>query len=210
MTLAWNSQGTYASRSGAALIEASLVMAMLCLALFGALQISRLYAAREVLDYAAMNGARARTVGFNSFMVHKVVRVSAIPNAGPPTMPDIPMAADTALDWMGGRPGDLWDASLHVRAPVSPRTFVEQQRIPFFLAAPDYGYLNAILDYRDWNTIFHNADQPSANEIRVTVRQNLPFTFPMSRAFVAGDSVTIEAGDAAGARMAEHSSLYLE
>ena len=58
------------------------MVALVCLCFFGVFQISQLFASQEVLNYAAGRGARARTVGFNRFMVYKTIQVGAIPNAG--------------------------------------------------------------------------------------------------------------------------------
>ena len=198
------------ARSGAALIEASLVMGLMALVLFGALQVSRLFAAREILDYAAMNGARARAVGFNSFMVHKVVRVSAIPNAGRPIMPDLPAGTSVGLDPTGLRPGALWDAAMRARGSISRRAVIERQRVPFYLAAEHYGELNAILDYADWHTVVHQADTPGDREVRVTVRQLFPVTMPMSRTFIGDDELMLYGGGVGGARMADHAAFYLQ
>ena len=54
---------------------------MICVIFMGIFQVSQLAVAREVLHHAAARGARARSVGFNAFMVQKSVRVAAIPNA---------------------------------------------------------------------------------------------------------------------------------
>lgn len=197
------------NRTGAALIEASLVMAMMCLVLFGALQISRLYAAREILDYASINAARASAVGFNEFMVHKVVRASAIPNAGRMRTPEIGMTADRFLLDSARRPGAIWDEALRAQAPTSPRLIVERQRIPFFLGAEHAGMLMAILDYEDWGSISHSVDHPGRDIVRVRVRQRMLLSLPFSGAFADGGYVALSAGDT-GARMARHANLYLE
>lgn len=190
------------------MIEASLVIAVMALALFGTLQMSRIFSARHVLDYAAHSAARARAVGLNPFMVHKVVRVSTIPNAGPLLTPETPLAADTALDWANAQPGWLWDQSVAARVSGSPRAAIEIQRMPFYLGAQHQGQLSAILDYDDWPTVTHTVDYPSADEVRVQVRQRLPIRFPMSRTFIGGESITLDGGGT-GARMANHAQFYL-
>ena len=73
--------------AGQSLVESCLVIALISFIFMGLFQISRLSAAREVLQHAAARAARARTVGFNAWMVPKVVRVAAIPNAGRMTEP---------------------------------------------------------------------------------------------------------------------------
>src|ERR1035437_1927236 len=101
-------------RRGQAIIESSLVLALVCLVLFGLFEISQLFAAQEILDYAAARGARAETVGFNRFMVEKTVRVGAIPNAGRLINPVV-----------SGGPAAQSDAEL--------------ARIPLYLAAENSG-----------------------------------------------------------------------
>lgn len=199
-------------RGGATLIEACIVVVLLCLLLFGAVQVSRLYAAKEILDYSSMAGARAKAVGLNDFMVYKVVRVASIPNAGRLRNPNIDSASGTAYNWQGGRPGYLWDQAV-ANAPASPQYNAEVARIPFYLGAEWYGQLGAILDYEDWNTV--NISQNWAedgDQVHVNVSQSVPITFPLRRAFYAGEDVMMRAGDAfnRGARMANHAGLYLQ
>ena len=82
------SSGPPDPRAGQSLVESCLVIGLTCLLFFGLLQISQLFAAREVLYHAAARGARAKTVGFNRWMVTKAVRVGAIPNAGRMLVPE--------------------------------------------------------------------------------------------------------------------------
>lgn len=199
--------------AGATLIEACLVVMLLSLVLFGGVQISRLYASKEILDYTAMAAARAKSVGLNNFMVFKVGRVASIPNAGRLTNPRVGSAAATAYNWAGSRPGYLWDMSVASDAPASPQYSLEMSRIPFYLGAERYGNLGAILDYEDWNTV--NISQDFAREgeqVVVNIGQRVPITFPFRRAFYDSDEVHLRAGKSfdRGARMANHSELYLE
>ncbi len=200
-------------KDGAALIEATLVVMVLCMVLFGGFQISRLFAAKEIIDYSAMAGARAKSVGLNSFMVHKVVRVATIPNAGRIRNPRMEMQASDAYDWDAERPGVLWDSAVAARAPTSPQTGIELMRIPFYLGAEWYGQLPAILDYEDWHTVgaLQEFDQ-GGEQVWVSVSQRVPVRFPFSRAFYDRDSLVLRSGRRFmhGARMANHSELYLE
>ena len=140
----------------------------MALILFGLLQVSRLTAAREVLDYAASRGLRAKTVGFNRFMVYKTIRVGAIPNAGRLVTPP----------YTGG--------------PTAEYN-LERSRIPHYLAADNYGQLNAVLDYADWDTI--QPGVPSDNgdgTLHLTVAQNVPLDDPFHRAYYASNAVELE------------------
>jgi len=64
------------NREGASLIEACLALAIICLVFLGMFQVSRVLAARDTLNHAAARAARARTVGFNRWMVLKVAQVA--------------------------------------------------------------------------------------------------------------------------------------
>ncbi len=200
------------AKSGASMIESVIVVMVMSLVLFGGIQLTRVLVAREVIDYAAMAGARASAVGLNNFMVYKVVRVASIPNAGRMINPDTPMAAAAARGWDVERPGDLWDTAVGARAPYSPMAEIERQRIPFYLGGENVPRLRGILDYEDWRTITHQISHPSQNEVRVRVHQRFPLRIPLRRAFYRDDAVDIHAGgrDSRGARMAAHAELYLQ
>lgn len=171
-------------RQGQALVESCLVVFLVCLAFFGIFQISQLFAAQEVLDYAAGRGARAITVGFNRFMVEKTVRVGAIPNAGRMLTPD----------YQGG------PAAAHA---------LEIARIPLYLGADNGGQLRAILDYKYWESIRQDDSGVSLGDgtFRYSVDQSVCLTnVPFVRAFYNDDHV-----DMTGlAELDEHYTLYLE
>ena len=170
-----------ASRSGQSLIESCLVIALISLILFGLLQVSQLFAAKEVLRYAAGRGLRAKAVGFNRFMVFKTVRVGAIPSAGKMVTP------------------------APVGGPAAQHT-LEAPHIPLYLGANDYGDLPAILDYQDWDTIHY--DDPTAQidgTLRLVVAQDVPLRFAMHRAFYAADDVAL-AGES---YLESHYDLYM-
>ena len=60
------------SKQGSALVESCLVMALLCLILFGILQVVYLVSARNVINYSAVATAKAASIGLNDFMLFKV------------------------------------------------------------------------------------------------------------------------------------------
>jgi len=64
------------------MIESVVVMFFLCLVFFAVYECANLLTAKTVLDYAAARAVRARTVGFNDFMVTKTVRVATMSTAG--------------------------------------------------------------------------------------------------------------------------------
>lgn len=170
------------SRSGQSLIESCLIVTLVCLILFGVFQISQLFAAQEVLDYAAGRGARARTVGFNKFMVDKTVRVGAIPNAGRMLNPT----------YQGG------PAVEHA---------LEAARIPLYLGGENGAMLEAILDYKEWDTIPSGTAILLGNgTLQYSIKQNVPLKFPFHHAFYDGDVVPMEGT----VTLDEHCSLYMD
>ena len=172
----------WGSRSGQGLIESCLVVALVCLILFGVFQVSQLFASQEILDYAAQKGARARTVGFNRFMVEKTIRVGAIPNAGVLVNPS----------YTGG--------------PAREHE-LETARIPLYLGADNEGRLRAILDYASWNTIQEGPHYSLANgTLLETVRQEVPLVYAFHRAFYSDDFVTLAGTNT----LDEHYTLYLD
>ncbi len=171
------------NRSGQALIESCLVIAFVCLIFFGIFQISQLFAAQEVLDYAAGRGARAITVGFNHFMVDKTVRVGAIANAGRMINPS----------YQGG---------------PSVEHALEVARIPLYLGAENQGQLGAILDYERWDTIhFGSASSVGDGTFRFSVDQEVSLTNnPFAGAFCSDDSIDLHGENC----LDEHFTLYLD
>ena len=64
------------------MVETVVVMFFLCLVFFLVYEYANLLTAHTVVNYAAARAARARTVGFNDFMVTKTVRVATASVAG--------------------------------------------------------------------------------------------------------------------------------
>jgi len=171
-----------ASRSGQSLVESSLVIAAISLILLGVFQVSELFAAKEVMAYAAGRGLRARTVGFNRFMVYKTVRVGSIPAAGLLTTP-----APAGGPREQGR--------------------LERPRIPLYLGADHWGDLDAILNYERWDSI--EPLQPvlePGGVWHMTVRQDYPLRIAFHRAFYDADSVTLT-GES---DLEDHFTLYMD
>ena len=161
-----------------------MVIALICLVFFGVFQISQMFAAQEVLSYAAGRGLRAKTVGFNQFMVFKTVRIGAIPNAGRLINPG----------YAGG--------------PAAEEA-LEHARIPLYLAGEEYGQLPAILDYEFWNTPNEiDAAAPVTGldgTLHLDISQDYPLQMPFHRAFYGGDSVTLHGQ----ADLDDHFPLYM-
>ena len=169
------------AQSGQSLIESCIVIAVLCLVLFGVFQVSLLYAAKETLTYAANRGLRAKAVGFNQFMVFKTVRVGAIPSAGPMTTPQF--SAGPAEE------GNL-----------------ERPRIPMYLGARNWSELDAILNYDRWDSLDSSPPFVAPGGIlHMAVRQKYPLNIAFHEAFYADSSVPIK-GEA---DLDNHYTLYM-
>jgi hypothetical protein len=193
-------------KAGQSLLETCIIMMLLCLIFFGLLQLSQISASKEILDYAASCGSRARTVGFNEFMCGKVIRVAAIPNAGRLLEPVVDRPPNPAQ--FSGTPGTAWDYALAAQ-PVSPQYAVERDRIPIYLGGETAGRLPGILDYEYWDNgdgsisraIFHEG----GNGIGVSITQDIPLWAPLHRLIYAGETIPLR-GDAI---IESHYPLYL-
>lgn len=178
--------------SGQAAIESIIVIGLILLIFVGIFEIARLFAAEEILNYAAARGARAATVGFNDFMIEKTIRVAAIPNAGAMTVPDD--TAGLARYWA-----------------------VEQERIPAFLGSRTWAEADYILNYERWPIAgfsFGNADffrvhvanwNRDSSPLSVRVTQNIPVNAVLFRAFYPTNYVPLR-GEC---RIENHCMLYL-
>ena len=145
-----------------------MVLAVLCLVLFGVFQVSQVIATKETLHYAAGRGLRAKTVGFNEFMVYKTVRVGAIPAAGLMTTP------------------------VRTGGPAAQYA-MERARIPLYLGGDDYSYLPAILGYDRWDAL-QFPRQPGIDfdgSLHLRITDDFPLAFPMHRTFYAADTVRL-------------------
>lgn len=194
--------------SGQSLIESCVVIALISLIFMGLFQISQLFAAREILYHAAARGVRAKTVGFNRWMVEKAIRVASIPNAGKMTVPGFEnedLALRGMLDEL--KPGDLWSRVLGVR-PSSGQAGIEKTRIPEYMASHNRSRSRYVLDYENWDTIEHDSPSSagSASIIEVKVAQDYRIWVPLHRTFYAADTVNLE-GESA---LENHYSLYLD
>lgn len=197
------------AKKGQSLIEACIAMAVICLVFFGLFQLSQLAAAREILHHAAARGARAKTVGFNRFMVAKAVRVAAIPNSGRMTEPVFVNENWALRDMVATmQPGELWDEVLNNTDPVSAQENLESARIPWYMGAENWARAEYILDYEDWDAIGTSVPSLIADGsiIDVNVSQRYPLRIPLHRTFYAGDTVDLRGLSSIEA----HYPLYLD
>ena len=200
-------------RAGQSLIESCLVIALICLIFLGLFHVSQLLAAREVLSHAAARGARAKTVGFRSWMVDKAVLVASIPNAGRMEEPAFDNQDTYLRDALARlRPGELWDELLGAETS-SLQYNIERARIPEFMAAQDWSQARYILDYAEWDTVHTPLDLPvdpaqTDSIIEMNVFQDVPLWVPgrIHRAFYADESVRLR-GEAT---IENHFPLYIQ
>ena len=188
------------------MVESCIVMALMCFVLLGTFQLSQLFAAREFMSYAAARGVRAKTVGFNEFMVWKTMRVGTIPNAG---VMSSPLFTPPTPDWGTGTPAELWQTwhRALTETPDSAQYGVEQSRIPLYLGTEWASQLPPVLDYEDWDTVsIPDPVEEISGMVSVKVSQEYPLRVPMHTAFYAGDSIELS-GEA---RIENHHALYLE
>ena len=196
-------------RAGQSLIETCLAVFMICMILFGLLQISQLFAAKEILNHAAARAARAKTVGFNKFMVTKCARVALIPNAGKLTTPDftnedLKLRAITA----GARAGEVWDEIVATDTQSALQHEVERVRIPFYLGAETWAEADELLEYEDWDrpSVTYPSLDPDDPILRVRVRQDYALRIPLHRTFYGGDEIRMEGR----CDVEKHFDLYIE
>lgn len=199
-------------RAGQSLIETCLAVGIMFFIFFAILQISLLFSAKEVLSHAAIRAARARTVGFNHWMVTKVSRIATIPNAGKMLVPDYENVNTYLRSLATAPPGEAWDAAL-IANPRSAQYDIERARIPEYLYAANRPRASFILDYENWDSIHRDIsgtdflpDGSYAPEITVKVTQNYHLWTPMHRAFYNSDYVNIPAE----ADIENHYALYLD
>ena len=139
-------------RSGQAMVETIVVMIFLCLAFFLTYEYANLFNVHTVLDYAAARAARARTVGFDDFMITKSVRV--------------------ATASVAGRCRSLTDEN----AGLSNAMIIS--RMGSYMETPSEAYTRGVLDFELWDsdklgwTVDEVKDDNS--ELRVRVWQNHP------------------------------------
>lgn len=202
------------------MFESFLVILFTCLLLFGLLQVAVVFNAREVLHHSAARAARARTVGFNAWMVRKAQRVAAIPNSGPMLEPVV--APPLPLLDPNLTLGENWDAALDTSRPLpqSERTVVERARIPEYLASENHARADFILNYEEWERDSFGVGETggmfpdlTADSVRLRVSQSFPLLMPFHRAFYAPpqDAEGVSRISLSGeSELVNHYPLYLD
>ena len=212
---------SFGQKQGSAIVESCLVMALLCLILFGILQVSYLVAARNVVNYSAVATARAASVGLNDFMLLKVSHYAAIPAAGPIYTPQ----GFSGVRPEGESAGSLFSNALSRKK--NPRSTIGQYEVANAQAyhLSSTAEYKTILDYDNWQrdeTDIHVTveEGDKLDLLHVAVEQNVPLVLPFSRAFFShlntvkaernGENGTYPAKlIRAEATIEDHSKLYL-
>jgi len=196
-------------RSGQAILETFIAVLLLCLVLFGILQVLLVYNARTLAHHAAARTARSRSVGLNEWMQEKVMRVASIPASGRMTYVDGGFG-ETALPERLAL-GERIDRAIDVRNPLPPsaQTMAELEAISLYMTTRNHLVADSILSYEAWDEgwlgMRHWADR---NLAHVAVWNRYPLEMPFHRLFYApwDDAVTVR-GEAAAI---EHHELYLD
>jgi hypothetical protein len=193
-------------RSGQAMIESLIAIILICLIFFGAMQMSQMFAAREILYHVAARGARAKTVGFNQWMVRKAIYVASIPVAGAMVTPQLDPRDQAIIDAIEASKGsgalvDPWLAVMSGRlVPSSAKYQIERALIPEFMWSDNFYRARAVLSYDAWenNLIRHNiSDVPLGQmenppPLRITVWMNYTNWLPMKSTYYSGETVRME------------------
>ena len=162
------------------MIESVFVIILTCLCFLAIFQYANLFASKAVLSHAAARAARARTVGFNRWMVEKSARVAAIPASGRRLTPP-PTGVDTAITTAlsQNRVGDIWDLALRSSTRATGAQ-MEVGRIPDYMDSINDPTAENLLDYELWDAMTVDLDEPlnldgtTPGTLRVTVRQRHP------------------------------------
>lgn len=182
-------------RRGQAMVESIIVLLVLCLLLFAFLQAAISMGGREILHHAAARAARARSVGFNSWMAEKSARVAAIPVSG-----------RFLAENVGWSPAD---------GAVSD---FELSRIPEYLASENHARAEYVLDYDEWEKgtlSFGGSSSLLGNGVlHFTAEHYAPLVMPFSPIafpWAAKDNEGVPRVDmSADAVAVEHSGFYLK
>lgn len=172
-------------REGAAMLESALVMFVLCLILFGLIQVSYLVAAKDVISFSAITACRSATVGMHDEFVNRVVRTTSIPMAGP----SISVSFTDERMNQNGPIGSVWDRALSA-SPVSDQFWAEYYAIPYYLGTSDESELSSWLNYYNWvhsDTLITADPSRSDDTVGVYVQQYVPLVFPFARLFYRGN-----------------------
>lgn len=166
-------RGSRRYERGQAIVESVIGMLLICLILFGLLQIFHLCVARVIFDYSAFCSSRSASVGFADYLLRRTARVAAI-----------------------GAGGDLI-TELEISYDDNPLSQFAAERVRI----PEYLQGNRYLDYEYFSEenndygaslsfdINHGANQMVTAEV---VGENYPLIFPMKGAYTTDDGIDLD------------------
>ena len=169
------------------------MISLICLFLFGLLEVSNLYLHHELVHYASSCGARSVTVGLDDLMVRKSMYVALLPISG------------VSLTRNAG--SDMWDYALANRAESSAAED-ELKVIPVYLDS-DSGYATGVLNYDEWANLDTAIVADLASDL---VHTKIEKTETLRHAFsrwIFGVT-KINFGDDSYYQIENHAGLYLE
>ncbi len=148
---------------GQSIVESTVCMLLICLVLFGLLQVFHLYVAKLIYGYSAFTAARSGAVGFADYLVERSARVASIGAAGNMTAPE--GLANTA-------------------GPISQLGF-ERVRVPEYIQGKQH------LNYEHWPHIYGQIPVYNSEESHTRLGCDYPLELPMREAFTKEDSVDV-------------------
>ena len=182
---------------GSTMIEAVICMLIICLILFGLLQVFYVTAAQMVTDYSAFRAARSETVGFKEEIVEREGKLKAIAASGRMRFP---------IDMTSESSSDSYPYSTAVGQFYWER-----------LAIIDYMEMRRTLKYEYWNPAYNVNENHSTSYTVTSSSQgdtftayakflDYPWIMPMRGAFVTEGKLNIEGKS----ELSRQSAMYLE
>lgn len=202
------------------MVESCLVMALLCLILFGILQVVYVVSARNVINYSAVASARAAAVGMNDFMLFKVKRYTTIPTAGPVLTP----SGFEKTRPQGEYAGDVLMNSMSRKQQIRSALGDYEVGIKEAYHLSGAAIHSDILDYENWqheeSRVLGRYTRGEDDLITLTVEQYVPLSLPFAKLFFPrvkevkakrdGELYFFPAADiSATVKIEDHSALYL-
>ena len=171
------------NESGQAIVESVIAMLLLCLILFGLLQLFTLMVAQMTAEFSTFYTAKSRSVGFANYLVQRNSRSSIIAASGNITWPE-QHSFNTPMEQFG----------------------IETFRIP------EYNSGRRWLDYENWRgsndegtTVSLNSSSSSGIVKTKVGFSDFSLNFPMRSAFTTSESVDIQ-GEVS---LIDYSEVYL-
>ena len=163
------------------MIESILVILLACFIFFSLFQYVNLFASKLILSHSAARAARARSVGFNEWMVRKSALVAAIPASGRRLEPtSVPAEGTFTAALAKGDIGTVLERAFKQNAR-SQSAAIEVNRVPQFMESVNEPSSRAVLRYERWEDTSVqikedtslNPDSPAMLGVRVGQRHPL-------------------------------------